>query len=107
MAVSAQGGYTNATGMKRKKTRYAPIIQEQAKQGLATKMVAAGKQRAQDKAEWEFTKSAREQELANQRRAFDLQREQAEWQKTRDWINIGIGAVSTGVELVGALGDWF
>jgi hypothetical protein len=92
--------------MRKKKGRYAPIIQEQAKQGLATKMVTEGKARELQKEQWEFEKGARQQELANQQKQLKMQKKQAKWDKTADYIDLGINAVGTIGEAVSWLMDW-
>jgi hypothetical protein len=88
--------------MRRKKGRQAPIIQEQARQGLATKMVASQKEAAQREEEWQFQKSSKEQELANQKKNLKLQQEQAEWNKWMSIGNLALGGLSTAAAIVDA-----
>jgi hypothetical protein len=106
MVYGAQYGAVRPSGMKKKRGRMAPVVEEQAKMGLATKMVTEGKAREQAQKEWEFQKSSRESELAMQRKQLDIQKDQAKFQKKMDYFNLGLGAVSTGLEVVDMFTDW-
>jgi hypothetical protein len=106
MVYGAQYGAVRPSGMKKKRGRMAPVIEEQAKMGLATKMVTEGKARAQAQKEWEFQKSSREQELANQQRSLAMAKEEAKWKKKMDQFNLGLNVVSTGLEVVDTFTDW-
>jgi hypothetical protein len=103
MALSSQGGANvNPIGMKRKKKRMAPIIQEQARQGIATKSVADAKAKAQADQEWEFNKASREAELRMQERQLEMNEKMAKHQKNMGYVQAGLGVLSTGIELL----DW-
>lgn len=100
MAISAQYNAGRASGMKKRKGRYAPIIEEQAKMGLATKMVTEGKAKAQRDEEWAFQKSSKESELAMQQRQLKMQKKQNKFNQYMGFANLGLGALSTGLEIV-------
>ena len=100
MAISAQYNAGRASGMRKRKGRYAPIIEEQAKMGLATKMVTEGKARKQQQEEWAFQKQSKQTELANQRRGLDMQKKQNKFNQYMGFANLGLGVLSTGLEIV-------
>lgn len=106
MVYGAQYGAVRPSGMKKKRGRMAPVIEEQAKMGLATKMVTEGKARQQAKDQWEFEKSSRESELSMQQKQLKMQKKQAKFDRNMGYVNMGIGALSTGVELVDMFTDW-
>ena len=58
MAVSDQYSAVQAQGMKKKKQLYSPMIQEQAKQGIATQMVMDEKNKQQYQQETQEAKVA-------------------------------------------------
>lgn len=105
MAISSQGGGSTVSpiGMSKKKRRYAPIIQEQARQGIATRSVADAKAREQQEKEWEFTKASREAELAMQEKSLGLQEKYNAHKKTMDYIGLGLSGLSTAVEIWDAI----
>ena len=112
MAVSNQVG-SIYTGVKKKKNLYAPMVQEQARQGVATQMVMASKDR-----------EAADQERQLQEDQFRFQQEQAsvadqQWQKDyqaqQDALaqqrrqqnqSLIFGGLSTGMALMDAFGGW-
>ena len=104
MVQGAQYGAVRPSGMKKKRGRYAPIVEEQAKQGLATKSVIEGKKRAQEKAEWEFNKSSREQELKMQQKSLKMQKKQAKHDKYMGYVDLGLSFGSTAFEILDWLG---
>jgi hypothetical protein len=104
MAISAQYSAGRPGGMRKKKGRYAPIIEEQAKMGLATKMVTEGKAREQAKKEWEFQKKSRESELAMQQKQLKMQKKKNKFDKYMGIGSLALGAFSTGLELFDLFG---
>jgi len=118
MAVSDQmSSVTRARGMKKKKNLYAPMVQEQAKQGIATQAVAAQKQQALDDADRQF-----------QQDQFDFQKQQA-FQRDQQWaaeqqmqqsqfdaqiaaqqkkqnMDMIFGGISTAANLMDTFGGW-
>lgn len=72
MAVSGQIGAIQPMGIKKRKQRYAPMIQEQAARGIATQMVLGRKEKEAKAAETGF----REEQLGIQREQQAAQTEQ-------------------------------
>lgn len=107
MVYSGQWGAVRPTGLKKKKGLMAPIIEEQAKQGIATRMVTDAKARKQKDAEWEFQKQSKQQELDLQRQSLAQQEEFNAHQKTMGYVSAGIGAISTGLEAIDYMSEWF
>lgn len=73
MPVSGQIGAIQPVGMKKKKMRFAPMVQEQARQGIATQMVVGQKQ-----------EEARQEEKAFQQEQLGIQKGQLE-QENKQW----------------------
>lgn len=92
MVYSAQQSAVTPMGIKKKKTRFAPIIQEQARQGIATKMVVAGKEREQQQQEFAFEKQKHQESLAMQTQQF------AEQKKARKAQTI-VSGISTAAQI--------
>lgn len=90
--LSKQQQAVKPSGM-RHKGRWAPIIQEQAKQGLATRQVIAQKEKEfrEEHFEWEKETSERDYKLALKR--FEWEKKQAKKSNTMGWINTGINLV--------------
>ena len=78
MSVSAQWASVTPRGMKKKKNLYAPMIEEQAAQGIATRAVIESKEQQR----YDEERDLREQEFALQEQQFEEQ--QAQWQKDYD-----------------------
>ena len=127
MAVSDQyGAVTRARGMKKKKNLYAPMIQEQAAQGVATQSVIAQKNRErEDEAlqfrdkqfDWQQEQSRLsdqqwQQEQDMQQRQFDadmaFQREQQSIAEQTQRNNMILGGISTAANVFDMAGgfDW-
>ena len=106
MVYGAQYGAVRPTGMKKKKGRMAPIIEEQAKQGIATRMVTDAKARAQQEEEWAFNKSSRESELALMSNRNKMMKKQAKHNKTMDYIGAGISGLSTAFNVIDTFTGW-
>jgi len=100
MVYSPQQMGISPAGMKKKKNRFAPIIQEQAQQGIATKMVAQQKDQALQDEQWQFQQDTTNQELALQRQQMSLAEDQAKFQKKMGYAELGMGAVSTAMEVM-------
>lgn len=96
-----------ATGFRKKKNRLAPVIQEQARQGLATKQVTTDKANQQAKEEWEFEKQSQQESLALQRQANEQAKKQAEMQETMGWINTGINVASNAGSIIDLISSIF
>ena len=107
MVYSAQQGSIVPTGIKRKKKRFAPIVQEQAQQGLATKAVAAQKEQEIEDERWAFQQQQsqnemdiRNQELALSQRQADMAEEQADWGRKKSYFDIGMGIAGTALSII-------
>lgn len=111
MVYSPQQMAISPAGMKKKKNRYAPIIQEQARQGLATKMVAQQKQDEIADEQWQFEKKTTNKQMALERQQMEQQQaqhaesmklaeDQADFNEKMGWAKVGMGAVSTAVEVL-------
>jgi len=100
MVYGAQYGAIRPTGMRKKKGRYAPIVQEQAKQGIATQLVSQSKAQQQAKEEQAFNQATQTQQLEMQRRSLDLEKKRQKQQKWSNYGELAIGAVSTGLDII-------
>lgn len=96
MVYSSQMGSINPAGMKKKKNRYAPMIQEQARAGTATNLVAAAKENKQYKEEQKF----KERQAQIQQEQFDEQMSQMNRQRELDYTTAG---VSTALQIISML----
>jgi hypothetical protein len=106
MVQGAQWSAVRPSGIRRKKGRLEPIIQEQAKQGIATKMVTAKKEKEQQAAETKFQQDATTASLDLERKNLALAKKTAKQQKTQKWTEIGIAGLSTGLDLVSSFTSW-
>jgi hypothetical protein len=100
MVYSPQAQAVTPAGMRRKKNRMAPIIEEQAKQGIATQMVMQQKDQEQADEEWAFQKQSTEKGLSQTQQQIDMQEEQMEFNKKMDYAKLGMGAISTTIEVL-------
>ena len=118
MPVSQQfSSVANSAGMKKKKNLYAPLIQEQAKQGIATQMVMDRKNQEQQEAatqlqqdQFQFAKdqSAREDQQWQSEQALNQQQfnDQMSMQKKKQNMDMIFGGLSTAASLMDTFGGW-
>lgn len=113
MSVSAQMGAVSPMGLKKKKNLYAPMVQEQAKQGIATQMVLDRKNAESVEAnkafqEDQFAFQKEQAVLADQQwqADFALQQQQLNQQKKQNQYETWLGGLSTAANLVDAFGGW-
>jgi hypothetical protein len=126
MPVSSQFQAIQPKGIKKKKNLYAPMVQEQAAQGIATQAVIARKQQEQQEADTQFRddqfafqQQAQEQQNQQWQQEVDMQNQQFQAQmehnrnlqsqaETAQQQNIILGGISTAANLFDAVGgfDW-
>lgn len=120
MAVSAQIGSVQPLGVKKKKQLYSPLIQEQARSGIATQMVLDRKNLEQQKEQddfreeqFAFTKEQATTSDEQWKKDYALQEQgiinqQNQWentfsaQKKRDTWGMVFGGLSTAATLLDA-----
>jgi phage-related minor tail protein len=104
--LSGQMSAVAPKGVKKKKFQYAPYIEEQAKQGVATNLVMGQK----EKQRYEEEKAFQEKEFAAQQTQWQTQMEQQrkefEQKKKQNDIQNMLGGLSTFATIGEVLG-WF
>jgi len=93
VVYNSQMGAIVPQGIKKKKLNMAPIVQEQAQQGIATQLVSRAKENQQYEAERAFQERELQMQQKQWERDFEQRKKQNDYQNT-------IGGISTALEIV-------
>ena len=95
-----QAGAVQPIGIKRKKLRRAPMIQEQAKRGIATRLVTDQKDREQYESEMAFEKEKFAAQEVQWKKDMKQREREFEQRKKYDTVNTLFAGISTAATIL-------